>query len=214
MAEVVGSERTSRFKRFRKFRRSFIASRVTDKITPITDNLVVLRAGSAADTQAIADLSRYYIEVHGQNAPLSVWRGAQIFRKFLYNYREQLLASCIIGGWDAKEGGQVYTIPQGGMMIRQNYTCSGSGGSYIMTYLDFNWRPGMSVDEVKELVKTGVALAIHRDGGSGGVVRLAVIDKEGYKPEVHRFDKNELPEFAKPRLYPTFPPHIPQHPAV
>ncbi|KAI6185490.1 Proteasome subunit beta [Aphelenchoides besseyi] len=193
---------------------SFIASRVTDKITPITNHLVVLRAGTAADTQAVADLARYQIEVYSimENAPLSIYRSSQVFRKFLYNYREQLGASCIVAGYDEKEGGQVYTIPSGGMLVRQHFTSSGSGGHYIMTYFDNNWRPGMSVEEVKQLVKRGVALAVHRDDASGGVVRLAVIDKNGYQPEIHRYDRNDLPEFAKPKVYTTYPPHILQHP--
>lgn len=44
--------------------RSYIASRATDKITPITDRMVVCRSGSAADTQAISDIVKYYIEVY------------------------------------------------------------------------------------------------------------------------------------------------------
>lgn len=43
--------------------RSFVASRVTDKITPITSHMVACRSGSAADTQAIADIAKYNIEL-------------------------------------------------------------------------------------------------------------------------------------------------------
>lgn len=43
---------------------SFVASRVTDKITPITEHIVACRAGSAADTQAIADIVKYYYEAY------------------------------------------------------------------------------------------------------------------------------------------------------
>lgn len=35
---------------------SYIANRVTDKLTPVTDLVYCCRSGSAADTQAIADL--------------------------------------------------------------------------------------------------------------------------------------------------------------
>lgn len=38
---------------------------------------------------------------------MSVYRSAQIFRKFLFDYREQLSASLILAGYDDKEGAQV-----------------------------------------------------------------------------------------------------------
>lgn len=42
-----------------------------------------------------------------ENKKLSVYRTAQLFRNFLFDYRDQLSASVIIGGWDEDEGGQV-----------------------------------------------------------------------------------------------------------
>lgn len=38
---------------------------------------------------------------------MTVYRSTQIFRSFLYDYREQLTASVIVAGWDEVEGGQV-----------------------------------------------------------------------------------------------------------
>lgn len=38
---------------------------------------------------------------------LSVYRSAQLFRNFLFDYRDQLNASVIVSGWDEQEGGQV-----------------------------------------------------------------------------------------------------------
>lgn len=91
------------------FFRSFVASRVTDKITPITDNLVVCRSGSSADTQNIADIVKYYIEFYSvsEGEPVSVYRSTQIFRQFLYRYRDDMTASVIVAGYDDKMGGQV-----------------------------------------------------------------------------------------------------------
>lgn len=43
---------------------SYIANRVSDKITPVHDTIYCCRSGSAADTQAIADYVRYYLELH------------------------------------------------------------------------------------------------------------------------------------------------------
>ena len=46
---------------------SYIANRVTDKLTPLFENpqgggaIYCCRSGSAADTQALADIVRYYM---------------------------------------------------------------------------------------------------------------------------------------------------------
>ena len=43
---------------------SYIANRVTDKLTKLTDNIYCCRSGSAADTQAIADIVMYHLGLH------------------------------------------------------------------------------------------------------------------------------------------------------
>jgi len=40
---------------------TYVANRVTDKLTKLTDNIYCCRSGSAADTQAIADFVQYYL---------------------------------------------------------------------------------------------------------------------------------------------------------
>jgi 20S proteasome subunit beta 1 len=192
---------------------NFVASRATDKITPVTDHLILCRAGNAADTQTISDIVKYYIEVYSvmEKEQLSVYRSAQLYRKFLFDYREQLGASMILIGYDDKEGAQIYSLPAGGFVMRQNYYCSGSGGTYNMTYLDNNWKPGMSLEEAKALVKQAVASSVHRDGASGGVIRLAIVNKQGIQREQFRSDANQFPTFVQGSVYTTLPKHIQQH---
>ncbi len=43
---------------------SYIANRVSDKITPVHQYIYCCRSGSAADTQAVADYVRYYLDLH------------------------------------------------------------------------------------------------------------------------------------------------------
>lgn len=40
---------------------AYIANRVTDKLTRVTDSIYCCRSGSAADTQAIADIVSYHL---------------------------------------------------------------------------------------------------------------------------------------------------------
>ena len=43
---------------------SYVANRVSDKIVPIHDYIWACRSGSAADTQAVVDYVKYYLEAH------------------------------------------------------------------------------------------------------------------------------------------------------
>ena len=43
---------------------AYIANRVTDKLTMVHDRIWCCRSGSAADTQAIADIIHYYLQVY------------------------------------------------------------------------------------------------------------------------------------------------------
>jgi 20S proteasome subunit beta 1 len=43
---------------------SYIANRVTDKLTPVSDRIFCCRSGSAADTQAVADIVHYYLQLY------------------------------------------------------------------------------------------------------------------------------------------------------
>ena len=65
-------------------------------------------SGSAADTQAIADVVKYHLsfyEVQTGEPPL-VKTAANIFREMCYNYRDSLTAGIIVAGWDHKFGGK------------------------------------------------------------------------------------------------------------
>jgi len=66
---------------------------------------------------------------------------ASLFRQFCYEYRDSLVAGIICAGWDKKAGGQVtthfsdghssrcilqvYSIPLGGMCLRQPFAIGG-----------------------------------------------------------------------------------------
>lgn len=94
---------------------TYVANRVTDKLTRITDKIYCCRSGSAADTQAIADIvsySTYYSEnQNGRDATVS--EVAAEFRRFCYNYRESIMAGIIVAGYDDVNGGQVFSVPLG-----------------------------------------------------------------------------------------------------
>ncbi|KAI3376193.1 hypothetical protein L3Q82_016385, partial [Scortum barcoo] len=61
---------------------AYIANRVTDKLTPIHDRIFCCRSGSAADTQAIADVVTYQLGFHSieLDEPPLVETAANLFK--------------------------------------------------------------------------------------------------------------------------------------
>merc|ERR1712059_126479 len=179
----------------RTTRGSYVANRVTDKLTPVTDRVYCCRSGSAADTQAIADYVRYAMDIYSVELDKrpTVKAVASWFRQECYSKRDEVSAGMIVAGWDEEKAGQVYCIPIGGMIVRQPFSIGGSGSTYIYGHVDSTFKPGMSKEECYKFVSEAVALAMFRDGSSGGCIRLAAITKEGVERKV--ILNNELPRF-------------------
>lgn len=78
---------------------------------------------------------------------------ANVFREICYNYRDSLMAGILVAGWDKQKGGQVYSIPIGGMCVRQPISIGGSGSTYVYGYVDAQYKPNMSKDECLKLVE-------------------------------------------------------------
>ncbi|KAJ1939836.1 Proteasome subunit beta type-1 [Linderina pennispora] len=173
---------------------AYIANRVTDKLTKVHDRIYCCRSGSAADTQAVADIVQYHMQMytaqHGEAPTVKV--AASLFQEICYQNKNNLSAGIIVAGWDERDGASVYNIPLGGSLHREPFAIGGSGSTYIYGYCDKVFRPDLSRDECIEFVKNSVSLAMTRDGSSGGVVRLAVITKDGVERQFVPGD--QLPE--------------------
>ena len=78
---------------------------------------------------------------------------ANVFREMCYNYRDSLMAGILVAGWDPRKGGQVYSVPIGGMCVRQPISIGGSGSTYVYGYVDANYKPNMTREQCVELVQ-------------------------------------------------------------
>ncbi|KAJ3126724.1 Proteasome subunit beta type-1 [Nowakowskiella sp. JEL0407] len=193
---------------------SYIANRVTDKLTPVHDRIFCCRSGSAADTQAIADIVHYYLQMFTveQGKPPQVHTAASLFQELVYSNKDKLSAGIIVAGIDKVDGPSVWSIPLGGSLHKQPFAIGGSGSTYIYGYCDAAFKDGMSKEEAIAFTKNGglryllhkrrflrfylcaaVSLAMSRDGSSGGVIRLAVITNDGVERIFVPGD--QLPEF-------------------
>ncbi|KAJ1146789.1 hypothetical protein NDU88_013049 [Pleurodeles waltl] len=171
-----------------------VVNRVFDKLAPLHERIYCALSGSAADAQAVADMVNYSLELHSldmEEAPLVV-AAASLVKGVCYKYKEELLAHLIVAGWDRRLGGQVYGT-LGGMLIRQPFSIGGSGSSYIYGYVDSAFKPGMSRDECVQFATNALALAMSRDGSSGGVIYMVTITKAGSEHKV--ISGADLPQF-------------------
>lgn len=181
----------------------YVWNRVTDKLTQITDNIVCCRSGSASHTQRLSDMVKYVMETLDQNLgePPLVYDAASTFRNQIYSNRNSLLASVIVAGWDKVKGGQVYSVPVTGLLVREHCAVSGSGSIFIQGYLTAEYEEGMSERECINLARKAVRLAITHDSASGGVVRVGVVTKDGLRTIVYTKQENELVEITNKMLW-------------
>ena len=127
----------------------------------------------------------------GSDAPVRA--AAQLVKTINYNNKASLSGAMIVAGFDKKRGGQVYGVPIGGALVKQEWATDGSGSTYIWGYLDDAWKPGMGREEAERLVVTALALAMSIDGSSGGMARLVTVTESGSERRIVRGD--EVPQF-------------------
>jgi 20S proteasome subunit beta 1 len=196
---------------------SYVANRVQDKITPLTDRVYLCRSGSASDTQAIAAHVQHYLSsMHAERAgnggaaagkkdpSPSVLAAANLCMQMAYGNKNALQAGLIVAGYDHDvQQGSVYAIPLGGTLLRVPYAIGGSGSAYITGFCDKRFREGMTEQEAKAFVVAALGHAIARDASSGGCIRTVTVDKDGARRGFVPGDQvptafGELPVPARP----------------
>lgn len=71
---------------------AYIANRVTDKLTQVHDTIWCCRSGSAADTQAVADIVHYHLGMYGvvNQEPPTTQTAAALFQELCYDNKDML----------------------------------------------------------------------------------------------------------------------------
>ncbi|KAG7349380.1 proteasome subunit [Nitzschia inconspicua] len=169
----------------------------TRTTTPLaTTSCVICRSGSAADTQWVATQTRHKFLTRQLERPTyvpSISQIAHYIRHLLRQPKQQvssssgpLQASLICAGYDDQDGcgsGKIYAITPGGSLLVEDHFCvSGSGSTLLLGYLDSldpTELTSYNKDEAVALVNKLLRLSIARDGSSGGLVRIVVVNKDG-----------------------------------
>ncbi|XP_057684233.1 proteasome subunit beta type-9-like isoform X1 [Corythoichthys intestinalis] len=171
-----------------------VVNRVMNKLSPLRPKIYSALSGSAADAEAMADHLRYQLQLHCleiEEEP-RVGAVATLVKSISYRYRDEMAAHLIVAGWDRRGGGQVFSTLSGAL-LRQPFAVGGSGSLYVYGYVDAAYRSGMSRDECQQFVLNTLALAINRDGSSGGVAYIITIDQHGAEEKVVL--EGDLPNF-------------------
>ena len=53
---------------------------------------------------------------------------------------------------------QIYSIPIGGMLVRQKVASGGSGSTYIYGFVDSNYRPDFTAEECVDFIRKGLCV--------------------------------------------------------
>jgi 20S proteasome subunit beta 1 len=190
----------------------YVSNRFAYKIAPILDQAVICRSGSAADTQQLADQTKWELQARDYRYQMrpALTQISRMLRSLMLARSGELSASLICAGYDKEVGrGRIYSISSSGfLMEEEGFAISGSGSTFILGHMDNAYRPDMSEEDAVDFVVQAVQLAMSRDGSSGGFVRVHVLNEAGQKTlTMYPKDSNQkapearaLPGFAKPKI--------------
>jgi len=91
-----------------------------------------------------------------------------------------------------EDGPHLYYINTEGSRIKGDMFSVGSGMTYAYGVLDSQYNYDMTLEEAIELGRKAIYHATHRDTGSGGVVRVYHVHKNGWTEKVVGDDVNKL----------------------
>ncbi|CAJ1961375.1 unnamed protein product [Cylindrotheca closterium] len=148
---------------------------------------VICRSGSAADTQWLCQelTTDLWERKYRYCQKTSVRQVAHFLRHLMRQQGESSLqASLICAGCDEQEA-KIFTIAPSGTLLEEDvFAVSGSGSTILLGHLDslkMSMTKGddglYSEEEAVELVTKLLRLSIERDGSSGGLIRLVVMQK-------------------------------------
>jgi 20S proteasome subunit beta 5 len=172
---------------------SYIGSQTVKKVIEINDFLLGTMAGGAADCsfweRHLTRLCRLH-ELRTKEK-ISVAAASKLLANIFFQYKGQgLSCGTMVAGWD-KTGPSLYMVDDQGERYKGQRFSVGSGSTFAYGVLDTGYKWGLSVDDAVELGRRSIVAATHRDGASGGVVRVYHVHAKGWTKVIAGDDVNE-----------------------
>jgi len=177
---------------------SYIGSQTVKKVIEINDFLLGTMAGGAADCS-------YWERVLTKECRLSELRTGQrvtvaaaskMLANIFFSYRGMgLSCGTMIAGWDLygrHPGPHLYMVDDHGDRYEGQRFSVGSGSTYAYGVLDSEYKRDLSIEDAVELGRRSIVAATHRDGASGGVVRVYHIHERGWTKVIAGEDVSAL----------------------
>lgn len=159
---------------------TIVAIKVCQKIHYIAKNMYSCGAGTAADTEYVTRMVASDLELHRLEADVDtmpVVMAKTLLKRYLFQYQGHVGAALILGGYD-KEGPQLTSIHPHGSTDNLPYITMGSGSLAAMAVFEARYRPDLTEEEGKKLVRDAIAAGVFNDLGSGSNIDLCVIKKD------------------------------------
>ncbi|MCK4633212.1 archaeal proteasome endopeptidase complex subunit beta [Candidatus Bathyarchaeota archaeon] len=167
----------------------FVTSKAGKKIFKITDHIGAACAGLVSDMQNLIREVEAYANLFKLdiNRRISIRSAAKVMSNLLFGRRLfPLIAQTIIGGVD-DEGPSIYVLDILGSVIPDDYAAVGTGAEIAIGVLEENYREGMTLQEVKDVVVRTMKSALSRDSMSGDGVDFLIFTKKGLFEESAKF---------------------------
>lgn len=118
-----------------------------------------------------------------EGVKISVKALAKMVANYLYQRKmAPLYANVEIAGVD-ENGPKVYTLDAIGSLMEDEYGVSGSGASFIVSVLEAEYDPKMTVKQGAELVKKAIRASVKRDAISGNNIDIMIITNKSVTEE-------------------------------
>jgi len=159
---------------------SYIGSQTVKKVIEINEFLLGTMAGGAADCsyweRHLARLCRLY-ELRNKEKP-TVAAASKMLANIMHSYKGRgLSCGTMVAGCD-RSGPSLYMVDDQGDRHKGNVFSVGSGSTYAYGVLDTGYKWDLTLEEAVELGRRSIYHATHRDGASGGVVRVYHVHAE------------------------------------
>lgn len=173
---------------------SYIGSQTVKKVIEINDRLLGTMAGGAADCsyweRHLTRMARMY-ELR-EREKISVAAASKLLANIFIQYRGYgLSCGTMVAGVD-KTGAHLYMVDDQGDRVSGEKFSVGSGCMFAYGVLDEGYRYDLSVADAVELGRRAIYHATHKDGASGGVVRVYHVHENGWTKVIAGEDVNEL----------------------
>lgn len=157
---------------------TIVADKNCSKIHYLAKNMYCCGAGTAADTEMTTLSIASNLELLRLNTgrTVPVCTANRMLKQLLFRYQGYVSAALVLGGID-NTGPHLYSIHPYGSTDKLPYTSMGSGSLAAMSVLESQWKPDLTEEEGKTVVRNAIAAGIFNDLGSGSNVDICVIKK-------------------------------------